>query len=345
MSIGSDFNSGYGMGLNTKQMNEGPSFNPYAYLSEVASGNTARDVAMINAMSRGGGGGVPAKKILENARIETLKQKQLELNNAALELDNKAKEIANYEAKMKASDERIARSDERAKGLATERYATEDRAKANSTEQAIRGFYTKDKESILNFINQNGSPEANAVDVEWGTGQDGLEDAGKVYIKFSDGRTVAYANDKDAIEKVIAPMAILQQDIKGRMTQAQQKEATQKDRGLDIQEKRAGAYEKSVEGKGLITDKQDADLYMKAQTQAQREAKEGDIEYEEIDARADELYEKAKAKSVQGASSNEGSTSGMDSLPDPAQHKGRTVKDTSTNKRYKSDGKNWNEVK
>lgn len=349
MSMGSDFSSGYGLGLDTKRVNQAPSFNPWPYLAQAGGGVTPSFRG--GGYSRGGGG-VPAKQILENARIEALKQKEADLKLKEADLKLTAQDIANKAAEQKMNQDRLKfmgdrtkAAEDRAQGLKTERYAADDRANVNSADQAIRGFYTKDKEPILNFINQNGSPEANAVDIEWGTGQDGMDDAGKVYIKFSDGRTVAYANDKDAIEKVIAPMAILQQDIKGRMTQAQQKEASQKDRGLDIREKRAGAYEKSVEGKGLITDKQDADLFMKAQSAAQREAKEGYIDYEEIDARADELYEKAKAKTGQNIDSNAGSTSGMSALPDPSQHKGRTVKDTLTGKRYKSDGKNWNEVK
>lgn len=262
MSMGSDFNQGYGLGLNTRQMDKAPEYNPWSYLAGNAQNISNEKIAMMR-VGGGGGGGMSAKKILENARIEALKEKEMELNNQAKEIANAEQEIRNRAAARKESDDYIARADERARGLATDRYTSEDRAKANSAEQAIRGFYAKDPESIINFINQNGSSDANAIDVQWGTGQEGLDDAGKVYIKFSDGRTAVYANDKDAIEKVIAPMAILQQDIKGRMTEAQQAESdinqykaeNERQKGLDTRSREWGKqnYKKPFTNSEKIT--------------------------------------------------------------------------------------------
>lgn len=237
MSMGSDFSSGYGLGLDTKRVNQAPSFNPWPYLAQAGGGVTPSFRGRV--YSRGGGG-VPAKQILENARLEALKRKETELNIAAKEIENRAAEQKMNQDRLKFMGDRTKAAEDRAQGLKTERYAADDRANVNSADQAIRGFYTKDKEPILNFINQNGSPEANAVNVNWGDGSE-LDDAGKVYIKFSDGRTVAYANDKDAIEKVIAPMAILQQDIKGRMTENQAANIeVEKQKGLNTSSKEWG---------------------------------------------------------------------------------------------------------
>lgn len=225
MSIGSDYAAGMNIGINTRQVNQGPSFNPYSYLSEVASGNTARDVAMINAMGRGGGGGVSPKAILEDAQTTFLKRKEQELKNERAALDNEraALDIEKQEREMrdaqrKASIDRIAQAEAGVKTATDARVAADERNKGARKESAIQGFYTKDAGSIINFINQNGNQDANAVDVTWGDGSE-IDDAGKVYIKFSNGNTVAFNSNEEAIEKLILPMAAIEQQAKGRPTE------------------------------------------------------------------------------------------------------------------------------
>ena len=240
MSMGSDFASGYSMGLNTRQLNQGPSINPYAYLAEVSRGNTAHDVAMINAMGRGGGsrGGVPApKEILTNAREESLRQKGLELDNIAreldikakelnirdLELDNiareldiKAKELNIRDAERRSSDEYIKRADDRARGLATDNQAYEAEQNKAQQEAAIRGFYTRDRDSILNFINKAGNAQISAID--WGPDND-PDLKGTVSVQYDNGGVQVFESPSEAVKNLILPMMAIQQESKGAMTE------------------------------------------------------------------------------------------------------------------------------
>lgn len=347
MSIGSDFTSGYGQGLNTRQANQGPSFNPWGYLEGNARNVSAEKIALINASGRGGGGSSP-KQILYNASMDALREKEMQLNNASKELDIKAKEIDIANTQRRASDERIKTAEDRAKGIATDRASYETDQKKAQSDAAVRGFYTRDEEAIKNFINSNGNRDANVVAVDWGPDDD-PETKGTVSMKFSDGNIVAFANPQDAIEKVVVPMLAIQQDIKGRMSEADKVKAEQEDKKIGISERRVAAYEKGAENRGVMTDKQNADLRMKAQGQAFNEYKDGDLDFEEIDARAEEIYRNSLPETSQGVptetnDNSDGVSSGMAALPDPSQHKDRTVRDTSTGERYKSDGKNWKKV-
>lgn len=219
MSMGSDFASGYSMGLNTRQLNQGPSINPYAYLAEVSRENTARDVAMINAMGRGGGsrGGVPApKEILTNAREESLRQKGLELDNIARELDIKAKELNIRDAERRSSDEYIKRADDRARGLATDNQAYEAEQNKAQQEAAIRGFYTRDRDSILNFINKAGNAQISAID--WGPDND-PDLKGTVSVQYDNGGVQVFESPSEAVKNLILPMMAIQQESKGAMTE------------------------------------------------------------------------------------------------------------------------------
>jgi len=342
MSLGSDFASGYGLGLKTREFN-----NPASILNMTLQAHQPKS----GYIKRGSAGSIlqeARKEALEiKARELDLKAKELEIKETALNNDMDRRLVAaqteNYASVTKQRESEGLRQSR----LDAEKRVTEARGlvidqekerKSQMAEKAIRGFYTKDKTAIMEFVNQNGSPNANIKDVRWQEGKDEKtgQETSKVTLYFDNGQKATFDSDKEAINKVILPMAIMLKDVEGRMTDAQRVSAEQKTRGLDIEQQRATAYGKSFENKGLMTDKQKADLRLKAQGQAFNEYKGGELPFDQIDARAEEIHRNSLS-----------SPSGDPTLdmPDPAGNEGKIIKDTETGKRYKSDGKNWNEVK
>lgn len=213
MSMGSDFSSGYGMGLNTRQMGSS-NVNPLA--GAIALINNRRYFNYGGGTGKGGGGVPAPKEILTNAREESLRQKGLELDNIARELDIKAKELNIRDAERRSSDEYIKRADDRARGLATDNQAYEAEQNKAQQEAAIRGFYTRDRDSILNFINKAGNAQISAID--WGPDND-PDLKGTVSVQYDNGGVQVFESPSEAVKNLILPMMAIQQESKGAMTE------------------------------------------------------------------------------------------------------------------------------
>lgn len=237
MSMGSDFSSGYGLGLDTKRVNQAPSFNPWTYLAQ-AGGGVTPSFRGGGTRSGGVGGGVPAKQILENARIEALKQKEADLKLKEGELKLTAQDIANKAAEQKINHDKLdyyakrtKEAEDKAQGLRTEnwnqQYGKDVSQFDVDRDAAARGFATRDKNAIMKFFNNYGNADSNINDITWGDGS--LDDAGTVYMQYNDGNTVAYPNAQDAIEKTLLPMSAIEQNKRTGMTDYQRAQLESKE--------------------------------------------------------------------------------------------------------------------
>jgi hypothetical protein len=231
----------------------------------------------------------PMSGVIDLKREKTAKEmleesKQMVLKTKALELENKERELAIKEMALnnaanrglvteRTEDMRSRREfdqsrqgitdaeqrAEKARGVVT---AEEDKRKNDLLKNAMRGFYTGDTQAIKEYFDTFGSQGVSIQDVI-------IASNGQIIVDFGDGKEVKFNSPREAIEKLLVPAQLIEQGIAGKMTEAQQKKAKQEDRGLVIEERRAGAYERSIDDlsrqrSGELTEKQRADMYDKA---------------------------------------------------------------------------------
>jgi hypothetical protein len=288
MPLGQSYASGYGLGQRDREIN----FNQ-------------KQTAL-----RGLQTGRPMSGLIELKRDKTASEmleesKQLALKTKAMELDNKERELKMQEMVLNNATERALREKEseaniglkgaqtgaleyetgrkerdESRGLVT---ADEKQKEQNLLNNAMRGFYTGDVEAVKEYFDYYGQPGVSIQDIIKSSN-------GQIIVDFGDGKEARFDSPREAIEQLLVPAQLIQQGIAGKMTEAQQVKSKQEDRGLAVDEKRASAYERSIDDlskqrSGELSQKQTPDMYNKAHSLAVKDYEAGLIGEDEIEER------------------------------------------------------------
>lgn len=229
MSMGSDYASGYNLGLNTRDDTA-----DWSYLKGTASNALEETLAPLK-YGRGGGGG-SAQQIKESAAMQALKIKEAELNNREKEINN-AQLSQNMDIQKATSDENIynARRARTTEGITTAKteVATagtevdkqEQVTHAKLLEDAMRGAYTGDTQAIKRYFDVNGTPGVSLNQVK-------RNGDGSIWVDFGNGKDTTFTNPKEFIDQVITPAAAIQSSRDKGITGYQQAELGIKEKGL-----------------------------------------------------------------------------------------------------------------
>jgi len=216
MSMGSDYASGYGLGLRQKEARfeqleslrnrrpMGGSIKPGNY----QSAEDIRAKAVEEALNR------------KAAELDIQKQEQ-DLREAVLtnavnrdltRAQTKGIEEDTYQQRMEGYDTRIGLAEERAEkatGLAaTQSVAT----RKDALNDAMRGFYLGDTESVKQYFDRYGTAGVSIQEIE-------RTPEGKIIVNFGENQSETFESAQDAIEKLLLPAeTILRQQEKGLTT-------------------------------------------------------------------------------------------------------------------------------
>lgn len=246
MSLGSDFATGYGLGLKTTDMDTGSAVNPVVLLNTLNQSH--RPMQGHNVLK----GGKTAKEILDESRKTALELKEKDLTNKEKELTLKETALNNAATRglqiAQADELRATGEAERSRQGVLDAEARAEKARGVETtekterrnqllQEAMRGFYTGDAQAVKNYFDIFGQPGVSIENII-------TSSKGQIIVDFGNGKQARFDSPREAIEQLLVPAQLIEQGIEDRMTEKEK--AT-----LGINKQRADIYQKSVEGLGV----------------------------------------------------------------------------------------------